>query len=154
LLARIRAMSRRSYALREYQPSSLITVGPLCIDALHNKVTAHGKTIRLTATESKILHFLAIHMDDVCTAGQIVTYVWGYEGDGNTALIKAHILHLRQKIEPDPSHPRSLLTVPGVGYTLIGHSDEETNTIATAREKRKQRSQSVRVVSNGTYGGS
>ena len=122
LLARIRAVSRRARSTLECRPSSVVTVGPLRVDSLHNEVTVHGKTVRLTRTESKLLHLLAINANDVCTANQIVTHVWGYDGDGDAGLIKAHILHLRQKIEPSPSDPRYILTVPSVGYTLI-HRD-------------------------------
>jgi len=86
---------------------------------LHNEVSVQGETFRLTPTESKLLHLLAVNVNDVCTASQIVTHVWGYNGDGDASLIKAHIRHLRQKIEPEPGHPRYLCTVPGVGYTLL-----------------------------------
>jgi DNA-binding response OmpR family regulator len=125
LLARIRAVSRRARSSLERRPSSIVTVGPICIDSLHNEVTVHGKTMRLTPTESKLLHLLAISANDVCTANQIVTHVWGYDGDGDAGLIKAHIRHLRQKVEPDASNPRYILTVPGVGYTLIRRSGED-----------------------------
>jgi DNA-binding response OmpR family regulator len=125
LLARIRAVSRRARSSLERRPSSIVTVGPICIDSLHNEVTVHGKTMRLTPTESKLLHLLAISANDVCTANQIVTHVWGYDGEGDAGLIKAHIRHLRQKVEPDASSPRYILTVPGVGYTLIRRSGED-----------------------------
>jgi DNA-binding response OmpR family regulator len=125
LLARIRAVSRRARNSLEHRPSSLIHVGPICLDSLHNEVTVNGKIARLTPTESKMLHLLALNANDVCTANQIVTHVWGYDGDGDACLIKAHIRHLRQKIEPDPGNPRYILTVPGVGYTLIRHSVED-----------------------------
>jgi DNA-binding response OmpR family regulator len=125
LLARIRAVSRRARTSLERRPSSIVTVGPIYVDSLHNEVTIHGKTARLTPTESKLLHLLAISANDVCTASQIVTHVWGYDGDGDAGLIKAHIRHLRQKIEPDPSNPHYILTVPGVGYTLIRRNEEQ-----------------------------
>ena len=54
-----------------------------------------------------------------------MTHVWGYGGDGDVGLIKAHIRHLRQKIETDPAKPRYILTVPGVGYTMVRHSVHE-----------------------------
>jgi len=130
LLARIRAISRRTRSTLAQRPSSILTVGPIRVDSLHNEVTTHGKTIHLTPTEGKLLHLLAINANNVCTAEQIVTYVWGYSGDGGTALIKAHIRHLRQKIEPDPGTPRYICTVPGVGYTLIRHSSEELDAKA------------------------
>ncbi len=129
LLARIRAVSRRARSTLERRPSSVVTVGPICVDTLHNEVTIHGKTTRLTPTESKLLHLLAISANEVCTANQIVTHVWGYDGEGDAGLIKAHIRHLRQKIEPNPGKPGYILTVPGVGYTLarqLSSSDEDT----------------------------
>src|SRR5947199_3505952 len=122
LLARIRAVSRRARSTLEQRPSSIVTVGPLRVDSLHNEVSVHGKTSRLTPTEGKLLHFLAANANDVCMLGQIVSHVWGYDGDGDESLIKAHIRHLRQKIEPLPGKPYYILTVPGVGYTLVRHS--------------------------------
>src|ERR1051326_7166464 len=125
LLARIHALSRRARSTLEQRPSSIITVGPLRVDSLHNEVSVHGKTARLTPIEGKLLHFLATNANDVCTSGQIVTHVWGYGGEGGVSLIKAHIRHLRQKIETDPAKPRYILTVPGVGYTMVRRSAEE-----------------------------
>ncbi len=125
LLARIRAIGRRARSTLEQRPSSIIIVGPIRVDSLHNEVSMYGKTMHLTPTESKLLYLLAINANDVCTAGQIVTYLWGYNGDGEASLIKAHIRHLRQKIEPDPANPRYICTVPGVGYSLIRHPIEE-----------------------------
>ena len=119
LLARIHVVHRRMRSTLEQRPPSTITIGPICVDSLHNEARVHGRAIRLTRTESKLLHLLASNADDVCTAEQIVTYVWGYDGEGGASLIKAHIRHLRQKLEPDPTHPRYILTVPGVGYTLV-----------------------------------
>ncbi len=140
LLARIHAVSRRSRSAVERSPSSLVKVGPISIDSLHNEVTISGKTSRLTPTESKMLHLLATNANDVCTASQIVTHVWGYDGDGDSCLIKAHIRHLRQKIEPDPSHPHYILTVPGVGYTLMRRAMDE-------RIEAKEPVRPLRVVS-------
>src|ERR1051326_3520806 len=110
LLARIHALNRRARSTLEQRPPSTITIGPICVDSLHNEAREHGKAIRLTRTESKLLHLLASNADDVCTAEQIVTYVWGYDGEGHACLIKSHIRHLRQKLEPDPTHPQSILT--------------------------------------------
>jgi len=125
LLARIRAVSRRARTVMEYRPSSLVTVGSIIVDSLHNEVKVSGKVVRLTPTESKLLHLLAVNANDVCTPDHIVTHVWGYNGDGDAGLIKAHIRHLRQKVEPDPSNPRYILTVAGVGYTFVRRSEEE-----------------------------
>jgi DNA-binding response OmpR family regulator len=118
LLARIHALSRRSRSTLTQRPSSLITIGPITVDSLHKKVMVYGKTANLTPTESKMLHLLAVNANTVCTLEQIVSHIWGLTDDGDASLIKTHILHLRRKVELDPEHPRFLLTVPGVGYTL------------------------------------
>ena len=136
LLARIRAVSRRARSTLERRPSSVVTVGPICVDSLHNEVTIHGKTMRLTPTESKLLHLLAISANEVCTANQIVMHVWGYDGEGDAGLIKAHIRHLRQKIEPNPGKPTYILTVPGVGYTLARHASDDGDSGEPARPLR------------------
>ncbi|HKV01969.1 MAG TPA: response regulator transcription factor [Ktedonobacteraceae bacterium] len=125
LLARIHALSRRGRSTLAQRPSSIVTVGPIRVDSLHNEVIVDGRKARITPTESKLLHLLAVNANNVCTASQIVSHIWGFGNDGDTCLIKAHIRHLRQKIEPDPSQPSYILTVPGVGYTLIRHSSEE-----------------------------
>ncbi len=126
LLARIHALSRRGRSTLAQRPSSIITVGPIRVDSLHNEAIVDGSKARLTPTESKLLHLLAVNANNVCTASQIVSHIWGFGNDGDTGLIKAHIRHLRQKVEPDPSKPTYILTVPGVGYTLIRHTSEET----------------------------
>ncbi len=136
LLARIRAVGRRARSTLDQRPSSIITVGPIRVDSLHNEVSVHGKTSRLTPTEGKLLHFLATNANDVCTSNQIVTHVWGYGGDGDVGLIKAHIRHLRQKIESDPGDPRYILTVPGVGYTMVRRSAEEQEAKDLVRPMR------------------
>lgn len=118
LLAHIKALSRRVRTTLQRNPSNLVTVGQLHVDNLRHEVTRNGKTARLTPTESKILHILAANANDICTLDQIVSHVWGYSDSGDTYLVKAHIRHLREKIEPDPSNPRYIITMPGVGYSL------------------------------------
>ena len=125
LLARIRALSRRGRSSLSQRPSSIVTVGPIRVDSLHNEASIDGKTARLTPTESKLLHLLAINANNVCTAHQIVAHIWGFGDGGDACLIKAHIRHLRQKIEPQPAKPAYILTVPGVGYTLVRRSSDE-----------------------------
>lgn len=129
LLAHIHAVSRRARSSVNHRASSVITVGPIVVDSLHNEVTINGKTVRLTPTEGKLMHLLAANANEVCTASQIINRVWGFGEVGDTYLIKAHIHHLRQKIEPNPNNPRYILTVPSVGYTLVRRSvDEDINT--------------------------
>ena len=123
LLARIHTLSRRTRSTLKQRPSSVLTLGPLKFDSLNNTVIIGGKTTRLTPTESKLLYLLATNDNYVCTAEQIVSYVWGYDGD--SFLIKAHIRHLRVKIEADPGRPRFIRTVPGVGYKFVSTSAQK-----------------------------
>ena len=124
LLAHLRAVSRRGRSTLIQRPSSVVTIGAIRIDSMHNEAIVHDKTVRLTPTESKLLHLLAVNANNVCTANQIVAHIWGFGNDGDAGLIKAHIRHLRQKIELDPSRPAYILTVPGVGYTLARHHEK------------------------------
>ena len=118
MLAHLRALSRRVRSTLVRNPSTIITVGPLRIDTIRHEVMANNKTVRLTPTESRLLHLLAANANDICTLDQIVTHVWGFGESGDTCLVKAHIRHLREKIEPEPSRPQFILTTPGVGYML------------------------------------
>jgi DNA-binding response OmpR family regulator len=127
LLARIHALSRRAHSAVP-KHSSLIKIGPLSINSAHNEVAVHGKTVRLTPTQGKLLRLLATNADSVCTLEQIVLYVWGFSDVGDTSLIKSHIYHLRKKIEQDPNNPRYILTVPGLGYMLTRRPAEEPKT--------------------------
>ncbi len=124
LLAHIHALSRRVRNTLLRHPTSILTVGPLQVDAARNEVSVHGKLARLTPTESKLLHLLAVNANDVCTLGQIVAHVWGYGEQADTTLIKAHIRHLREKIERDASNPRHIVTVAGSGYMLVRQPDQ------------------------------
>ncbi len=115
-------------------PSSIITVGPIRVDALHGEVSVDGKTARLTPMESMVLHFLAVNANTICTISQIGSYVWRVNNDGDTGLIKVYIRHLLQKVEPDPIHPTYILTIPGVGYTLVSHDLDEALQKTTAAQ--------------------
>jgi DNA-binding response OmpR family regulator len=106
---------------------SSITVGPISVDVSDWQVSVDGKTLRLTPVESMILRFLAVHANTVCTSNQIGSSIWGSNNNyEDTSLIKMHIRHIRQKIEPNPMHPIYLLTIPEVGYTLVSHDQDET----------------------------
>jgi DNA-binding response OmpR family regulator len=124
-LARMRAVSRRGRSTLVQRPSSIVTIGNIRVDSLHNEVVVDGKMVRLTPTESKLLHLLAVNANNVCTADKIVAHIWGFGNEGDAYLIKAHIRHLRQKVEREASNPTYILTVPGVGYTLTRHHEKE-----------------------------
>lgn len=106
-------------------PSSIITVGPIRVDARHCEVSVDGRTASLTPMESMVLHFLAVNANTVCTFSQIGSYVWRVNNDGGTGLLNSYIRHIRQRVEPDPIHPTYILTVSGVGYTFVSHDPDE-----------------------------
>jgi DNA-binding response OmpR family regulator len=118
LLARIKAVMRRSSIARGSSNTSAITVGPIILDAMRHEVTRDGTKVRLTPTESRLLHLLLTHTGQVLTTDVIIERVWGYDEAGDSGLVKTHIRHLRQKVEPDPNSPQYIMTVPGVGYTF------------------------------------
>jgi DNA-binding response OmpR family regulator len=118
ILAHLRALSRRVRSTLVRSPATIITVGPIRVDALRHEVSVNGKMVRLTPTESRLLHLLAANANDICTLEQITTHVWGFGATGDTCLVKTHIRHLRAKIEPVPGNPRFILTNPSVGYML------------------------------------
>jgi DNA-binding response OmpR family regulator len=124
LLAHLKAWSGRVRSTLALNPSTTITVGPLLVDSARNVVTYERKTIELTPTESRLLHVLAANANDNCTLELIVSHVWGMVQPGDTRLVKAHIRHLREKIEPVPNKPRFIITT-GVGYMLKRHAVEE-----------------------------
>lgn len=118
LLARIQAAGRRAVSTTGPMNGSSITVGPISLDVTRHEVSRNGSRLRLTPTESRLLHLLLTHAGQVLTTDTIIERVWGYNEVGDSGLVKTHIRHLRQKVEPEPGSPRYVLTVPGVGYTF------------------------------------
>jgi len=85
---------------------------------MRHEVIREGVKIRLTPTESRLLHLLLTHTGQVLTTDMIIERVWGYDEVGDSGLVKTHIRHLRQKVEPNANKPKYITTVPGVGYTF------------------------------------
>ncbi len=97
-----------------------VTIGQLQLDTWHQTAILGGRSLNLTPTEFRLLLCLAEHAGQMLSYTQLVRCAQGYEANDMEAgeLIKPHIHHLRQKIEPDPSAPRYLLNVRGKGYIL------------------------------------
>jgi two-component system, OmpR family, KDP operon response regulator KdpE len=114
LLARIRAVLRR---LSPSETSShLLTVGDLTIDTEQRRVVVAGREIKLTPKEFDVLRFLVSKAGKVVTHRALLQAVWGWESSDQTEYLRVFINQLRRKIEPDPHHPRYILTEPWVGY--------------------------------------
>ncbi len=115
LLARIRVGLRHS-AQSIGNKQSVIKAGPLSIDLARHIVTNNGEEVRVTATEFKLLSYLAAHADRVLTHQAILTHVWGFEDSDHVEYLRVYIGQLRKKLETNPDEPQVLLTEPGVGY--------------------------------------
>jgi len=114
LAARVRTVLRRLGPTAPYEER--LTAGDLDIDAAGRTVTKGGEPVQLTAKEFDLLWFLARHPRRVFSRDQLMSRVWGYEAAYDTGTVTVHVRRLREKLEDDPSKPRLLQTVWGVGY--------------------------------------
>jgi two-component system OmpR family response regulator len=125
-LARIKAMLRRTDMMNMAAASaketipSVIKVGELEVDFARHKVSRANSVIDLSPKEFDLLAFLVKNRGQVFSRDQILEKVWGYDYTGDTRTVDVHMRWLRQKIETDPTNPKHLLTVRGVGYKFEG----------------------------------
>jgi two-component system response regulator VicR len=121
LRARVRALLRRAYGEFSAAEADVFYVGDLVIDRTRGQVARGSRTINLSPTEFRLLVYFARHPGQALTRSQLLDAVWGYDAeveDENTVTVS--IRRLREKIEPQPSRPSLILTVPGIGYRLAG----------------------------------
>ena len=102
----------------------------VALDVLRKTLYIRDKQINLTPTENSLLHVLMENAGHVCRSQMLLEKVWGYNGEGSSHLIKAHIRHLRQKLEKHPSEPVMIVTVPGIGYEFMYPKGEETTMVS------------------------
>ncbi|MGH8584334.1 MAG: response regulator transcription factor [Gammaproteobacteria bacterium] len=117
LLARIHAHLRRSQALEGLQDP--VRVGTAEIDFKRHLLTRDGEVLEISAKELDLLRFLVAHRGRVVSRDTLLAEVWGHPQDIVTRTVDNFIVRLRKKIEPDPTHPRYLLTIHGSGYKLV-----------------------------------
>lgn len=113
LVARIRSALRRA---RHAEPEEVLHLGEVSIDVLGHRARRDGENLDLTPTEFRLLVELARRPQQVFTREMLLERVWGYDYLGDSRLVDVAIQRLRAKIEPDPSRPRLISTVRGVGY--------------------------------------
>ncbi len=124
LLARVKALFRRMEALAgPKEVAGHIETAGLVIDLDGRRVSVDGRSVDLTAKEFDLLVQLARHPGRVYTRAQLLDQVWGYGHDSYQHTVNSHINRLRAKIETDPSQPRYVLTVWGVGYRFVDPRD-------------------------------
>jgi two-component system, OmpR family, response regulator VicR len=118
---RIKAQLRRlKYMQIAHQDiNSKINIGSLLVDIEANCVYKHDKEIGLTAREYKLLLCLAENANKIISKERLYEQVWGQDSFGSENTMMVHIRHLREKLEDEPSNPRLLVTVKGLGYKLV-----------------------------------
>lgn len=116
LLARVRAVLRRDAIARPRAAEGVVHAGDIVINSATREVTRGSESIGLTATEFDILWCLVQAEGRVLARDEIQSRVWGPSHHGTVRTIDNFLLQLRNKLEKDPSEPRHLLTVRGVGY--------------------------------------
>jgi two-component system, OmpR family, alkaline phosphatase synthesis response regulator PhoP len=128
LLARLQGLLRRSqWARGSVQDATAASSGPLGQFSIAGKVIdfdklelrSNGQTIRLTLMESELLRYMVRSAGEIVSRKAILEEVWGLHEDTDTRAIDNFVVRLRRYIEPDPAHPRYLLTVRGVGYRFV-----------------------------------
>ncbi|VBB08363.1 transcriptional regulatory protein c terminal [Lucifera butyrica] len=124
VVARARAILRRTRKMADSPEASTVRVGNLVIDRQRYEVTLQGEVLDLTPTEFKILELLAVNTGRVFSRLQIVEKVQGFAFDGYERTIDAHIKNLRRKIEANPREPQYIQTIYGVGYKFTGDVNE------------------------------
>jgi DNA-binding response OmpR family regulator len=115
LLARIRAVLRRTAGKDESGPAE-VRFGDIVMDFVRHEVRANGLVVNLTPTEFRMLEVLVKEPGRAFSRLELLEQAFGYDYEGLERTVDVHIMNLRKKIETEPSRPRHVVTVPGVGY--------------------------------------
>jgi DNA-binding response OmpR family regulator len=119
LSARIRALFRRSeQAVAVEAPPAVVDLGRVQVDLAGHRLLRDGQTLPIKPKAFELLAFLLRHPGQVFTRDQLLERVWGYDYAGETRTVDVHVHWLRGQVEEDPSAPRFIHTVRGVGYVF------------------------------------
>ena len=116
LIARVRAVFRRSQAIETIPVHPSFTSNDLNINFVKRQVIVSGREVRLTSTEYNLLRELVLNAGKVLTHNMLLGRVWGPEYGGEKEYLRVFIGRLRKELESDPSSPKYIINVPGVGY--------------------------------------
>jgi two-component system response regulator RegX3 len=116
LVARIRAVLRRRSADTAEVSAATLAGGPVRMDIERHVVTVDGEAVQLPLKEFELLELLLRNAGRVLTRGQLIDRIWGADYVGDTKTLDVHVKRLRSKVEPEPSTPRFIVTVRGLGY--------------------------------------
>ena len=126
LLARVRAATRRAAPAAE---AASVEAEDFTVDLAARQVrNTSGGQVRLTPTEWHVIETLARHHDKLVTQRELLQQVWGPGYETETNYLRVYMAQLRRKLEPHPSHPRSLITEPGMGYRLRARDGHRHHT--------------------------
>jgi two-component system, OmpR family, response regulator ResD len=120
LAARVAAVLRRTGEAAQSPEAGALVFGDLRIDPATREVSVGDEPVQLTAREFDLLRHMASHPRRVFTRDQLMEAVWGYTFAADTSTVTVHVRRLREKLEPDPTRPRYLQTVWGIGYRFAG----------------------------------
>jgi len=118
LLARIKAVLRRARTLPKDQDR--YTFGDVEVCLRSYRVFRNGQGVDFSAKEFELLKYFLCHSGETLSRDRLLEDVWGYDRYPTTRTVDAHIVRLRQKLEPNPEDPHFFLTVHGVGYKFVG----------------------------------
>jgi two-component system KDP operon response regulator KdpE len=116
LLARLRAALRRASPPVGTQDAPVIVTETFTIDLAAKRITRGDDEVRLTPTEWHLVEVLTRHSGSLVSGKQLLKEVWGPTYGAETNYLRVYMAQLRRKLEADPSHPRHLITEPGIGY--------------------------------------
>ncbi|WP_298561889.1 response regulator [Streptomyces luteogriseus] len=116
LLARLRAAVRRTEEADTTDADAVVTTDAFTVDLIAKRVQRGGEDVRLTPTEWHLLEALIRHPGRLISQKQLLQEVWGPSYATQTNYLRVYMAQLRRKLEADPSHPRHLITEPGMGY--------------------------------------
>ncbi|GHB92640.1 response regulator [Streptomyces spinoverrucosus] len=120
LMARLRAAVRRTEETPLAPETTQVETDEFTIDLLAKKVVRDGHDVRLTPTEWHLLEILVTNPGRLITQKHLLQEVWGVSQSNKTNYLRVYMAQLRRKLEADPSHPRYLITEPGMGYRFEG----------------------------------
>lgn len=119
LLARVRAILRRTQIPEHGTKQKILSSSNLVIDFISRTVTVNKQPVRLTPTEYNLLYYLALNSNTVLTRQALLEKVWGEEYIDSPEYLKVYIQRLRNKIEEDPSNPQLIISERGIGYKFL-----------------------------------
>ena len=120
LVARVRAVLRRSDQAGRPAPTSPIQIGEVRIDPARRETTLRGERVELSRKEFELLHTLMRDAGSVITRERLIDEVWDVNWFGSTKTLDVHVSGLRKKLGDDPAAPRYIVTVRGVGFRFAG----------------------------------